>query len=187
VLWLRKPDSILSFRDPYNVSFEGFILLMIWWGIGIFSQIYRYVYVSAPLERQQTKTITFGATIVLVAYSVYVPLREAMPGYSQPAVAQIAFQMVAPYVFLILIGAIPITITFSILRYRLWDIDLLIRQSSLLNLIRDTTVDLPDIGRITQLLFSGWMEGLPNYALAGTTLAVVVLINRCGANIQRRH
>jgi hypothetical protein len=35
-----------------------------------------------------------------------------------------------------------------------------------------------------QVLVSGWMEGLPNYALAGTTLAVVVLINPLRRRIQ---
>ena len=185
VVWLLKPDSVLSFRDPYTISVEGFILLMFWWGIGIFSQIYRFVYVSGPLERQQTKTLTFGATIVLIAYCAYVPLRESMTRLPHPELAQTVFQLVAPYVFLILIGAIPITITFSILRYRLWDIDLLIRRTLIYTILSVNLLVIYLLLVVSlQVLFSGWMEGLPNYALAGTTLAVVVLVNPLRRRIQ---
>jgi hypothetical protein len=185
VLWLVRPDSILSFRDPYTISVEGFILLMIWWGIGIFSQIYRFAYVSSPLERQQTKTLTFGATIVLIAYSAYVPLREAMSRQPQPELAQTVFQLIAPYIFLILIGAIPITITFSILRYRLWDIDLLIRRTLIYSILSVTLLVIYLFLIVSlQIFVSDWMEGLPNYALAGTTLAVVVLFNPLRHRIQ---
>jgi len=185
VLWLLYPDSLLSFRDPYTISVEGFILLMAWWGIGIFSQIYRFAYVSGPLERQQTKTITFGATIVVIAYSLYVPLREAIKVMPQPELAQIIFQIAAPYLFLVLVGVIPIMITFSILRYRLWDIDLLIRRTLIYSILSVTLLAIYLALVVSlQALVSGWMEGLPNYALAGTTLAVVVLINPLRRRIQ---
>lgn len=184
-LWLVNPDSVFSFRDPYTIDVKGFTLLMLWWGIGIFSQIYRFVYVSGPVERQQTKYVTFGATIVVIGYSAYVPLREAMARLPDPALAQMVFQMIAPYVFLIMVGAIPLTITFSILRYRLWDIDLLIRRTLIYSTLSATLVVIYVLLVISlQAVVSGWMQGLPNYALAGTTLAVVAMINPLRRRIQ---
>lgn len=104
---------------------------MLWWLVGVLSQIYRYRYVSSPLERQQSKYVFFGATIVFIGYVFYVPLREAMVSQPNPQLAQTLFQMIGPYVFLAMVGSIPITITFSILRYRLFDIDIIIRRTLL--------------------------------------------------------
>jgi hypothetical protein len=129
VLWLFNPDSLLSFRDPFTISVAGFWLLMLWWLIGVLSQIYRYWFVSSPLERQQSKYVFFGATIVFLGYGAYVPLREAMAHQPGPQLAQLLFQMIAPYVFLAMVGSIPVTIAFSILRYRLFDIDIIIRRT----------------------------------------------------------
>ena len=103
----------------------------------------------------------------------------------QPELAQIIFQIAAPYLFLVLVGVIPIMITFSILRYRLWDIDLLIRRTLIYSILSVTLLAIYLALVVSlQALVSGWMEGLPNYALAGTTLAVVVLINPLRRRIQ---
>jgi hypothetical protein len=133
--WLLFPTSAIAFRDPYTISIPGFILLMAWWTIGIYSQIYRYYRVSGPLQRQQTKTITFGATVVFMGYIFYVPLREAMLLTSKPLAASILFQMVAPYIYLFMVASIPVLIARSILRFRLWDIDLVIRRTLVYSLL----------------------------------------------------
>jgi hypothetical protein len=129
VLWLLFPHSIFGFLDPYTMAIPNFIVFMSWWGVGIFSQIYRYAKVSGPLERQQTKYITFGATLLVIGYSVMVPVREAMLKSANPLAASLLFQMIAPYLYLLIVGTIPILITLSILRYRLWDIDIIIRRT----------------------------------------------------------
>jgi hypothetical protein len=129
VLWLLFPHSIFGFRDPFTISIPGFILFMSWWGVGIYSQIYRFIKVSGPVERQQTKFITFGATLVVVSYLTYVPLREYLLHSETTLAGSLLFQLLAPYIYLLLIGGIPIAITLSILRYRLWDIDIIIRRT----------------------------------------------------------
>lgn len=185
VLWLINPASVFSFRDPYTISVQGFIALMAWWGIGVFSQIYRFAFVAGPVERQQTKYITFGVTIVALGYIIYVPLREAMANLAQPELAQIVFQMIAPYVYLIMVGAIPITIAFSILRYRLWDIDLIIRRTLIYSVLSASLVVIYLLIIFSlQLLVFGWMESLPSYVFAGSTLVVVALINPLRRRIQ---
>lgn len=185
VLWLAKPESLFSFRDPYTISVEGSVLLMVWWGTGVFSQLYRYAFVSGPVERQQTKHIIFGIAIVATGYVLYVPLREAMARLPQPDLAQVVFQMVAPYVFLIMVAAIPITIAFSILRYRLWDIDLIIRRTLIYSILSVTLALIYLLIVVSlQALVSDWMAGLPNFVLAGSTLVVVILVNPLRRRIQ---
>jgi hypothetical protein len=129
VLWLLYPRSVFAFRDPYTISIPGFIIFMSWWGVGVFSQIYRYYKVSGPIERQQTKFITFGATLVVISYFIYVPLREYLLYSERTLAGSLLFQLFAPYVYLLAVGAMPIVITLSIIRYRIWDIDIIIRRT----------------------------------------------------------
>jgi hypothetical protein len=178
VLWLLYPDSVLSFEDPYTIDLIGFVLLMAWWGTGIFAQLYRYWRVSGPVERQQTKYVTFGATIVAIAYCLYVPLRQLMLVLPRPDLADIIFHMIAPYVYLVLVAAIPITITLSILRYRLWDIDLIIRRTMVYTALTLTLAVLY-FGSVVlmQVLFvaiSGRSTGSPSLVTLRSPLAVVI-------------
>lgn len=185
-LWLINPDSVLSFRDPYTISVGGFWLLMLWWAIGVLSQIYRYWNVSSPLERQQSKYVFFGATIVFLGYVAYVPLREAMAFQPDPELAQALFQMIGPYVFLGMVGAIPITITFSILRYRLFDIDIIIRRTlvygaltALLALLYFSSVVL------LQTLFATLGGNRSPTAIVLSTLGIAALSSPLRKRIQR--
>jgi signal transduction histidine kinase len=89
-------------------------------------QFYRYRRVSNPLQRQQTKWVVFGLVVpatvyvggsvlslVFVALGVYTPLYQ--PGY----IAVVTCMQLL----------IPLSFGFSMLRYRLWDIDTLINRT----------------------------------------------------------
>lgn len=185
IFWVAWPETIFSFRDPYNISVPGFILLLAWWGTGVVSQIYRYAFVSGPVERQQTKFVTFGVVIVAAAYVIYVPLREAIVGVGRPEPAPMLYQMAAPYIYLILVGMIPITIAFSILRYRLWDIDLIIRRTLIYSILSATLVIIYlVIVFALQAVVADRMASLPSYVLVATTLVVVALVNPLRRRIQ---
>lgn len=186
LLWLIFPQSVFSFQDPFNIDLLGFLLLMAWWSIGIFAQIYRYYRISGPVERQQTKLVTFSAAIVAVAYTLYVPLRQMMAFLPRPNLAEVAFTMVAPYIFLVMVMAIPITITFSIFRYRLWDIDLIIRRTLVYSALT-ATLALIYLGTVLllQSLMFGWLSQVSSTVLVLTTLVVATLTNPLRLRIQQ--
>lgn len=185
ILWLIFPDSIFSFQDPYNISLAGFVLLMAWWGVGIFAQLYRFVRVSGPVERQQTKYVTFGATIVAIAYCLYVPLRQLMNSMPRPELAQVVFQIVAPYIYLIFVAAIPVTIALSILRYRLWDIDLIIRRTLLYSAL---TATLAVVYFVSVVLMQGLLAAAgvtqSAFAIVISTLGIAALFTPLRRRIQ---
>jgi len=185
VVWLMYPDSIFSFRDPFGISIASFWLLMLWWGTGIFSQIYRYVRVSSQMERQQAKYITFGVTIVVIGYSLYVPLRELMKHLSHAELAQVVFQMVAPSVFLLMVGAIPFTIALSILRYRLWDIDIIIHRTLIYGALTALLALIYFVGVIlSQGLLIVLTGQRSTVAVTFSTLAVAALFSPLRARLQ---
>ena len=96
-------------------------------GVGIFSQVYRYRRSSGLVERQQTKWVAVGLAVVTLGFLVNASLIFAASQTTGPARVWINLGR-APLVTLIL-SAFPICLAFSILRYRLWDIDLLIRRT----------------------------------------------------------
>lgn len=89
-------------------------------------QIYRYLRVSSPTERQQTKWVVFSLAIVLVEQ---IGLR--IPFFFSPALSQpgslyfISTHTVDVLVLLI----VPPSIAIALLRYRLWDIDSIINRT----------------------------------------------------------
>ena len=99
-------------------------------GSVVYAQVYRYRHVSTPVERQQTKWIVYGTSVALLGFllmgyllSVFVKLFFSLQSLSLlPSVI-----LITSIYFLLLL--IPISFAFAILRYRLWDIDILINRT----------------------------------------------------------
>jgi hypothetical protein len=122
-----------SFLENQGVwLFSSLLLVFPLWmgvmGLGVFSQIYRYMRVSDPVQRQQTKWMVVGLAAVFLGFAVNAIFLGA-PG-QQPGLPRLLFYLLAraPLVNLCML-LLPICVAFSIFRYRLWDIDLLIRRT----------------------------------------------------------
>ena len=95
-------------------------------GSGVVAQIYRYINVSGPVQRQQTKWVVFGlAMTILAILGRYVSLLIFPSLNTSSSFYFLIFTYVYPLVLLL----IPLTLGFAILRYRLWDIDILINRT----------------------------------------------------------
>jgi hypothetical protein len=89
----------------------------------VVAQVYRYRRVSGQIARQQTKWVVFGFTVaILVFFGVVLAL-----GVTGPTVVYALVSHTIIYLFCA--PLIPLSIGVAILRYRLWDIDLIIRRS----------------------------------------------------------
>lgn len=97
-------------------------------GSGIYAQIYRYRRVSGDEQRQQTKWVVFGVVIMALIISVFAILPTLFPAFKQPGAAGFAYVLITPPTLIAFI-LLPLTIAIAILRYRLWDIDLIINRS----------------------------------------------------------
>lgn len=96
-------------------------------GSAAFAQIYRYRHVSNPLQRQQTKWIVYGVSIGFGAFlAILVGFNWLLPAAVRGNLVGAIVAETAVYAALLLI---PLTIGVAILRYRLWDIDLLINRT----------------------------------------------------------
>ena len=123
------PDSPFNlFRGPFFILFIGSLL---------FAQVYRYRRVSSPEQRQQTKWVVFGSVVALVGFSVIIALGMLFFAIREPGPQQELVRDTLIYGFILLI---PLSIGVAILRYRLWDIDLLINRTLVYGALTATVV-----------------------------------------------
>jgi hypothetical protein len=94
-------------------------------GLGVVSQAYRYVGVSGPVERQQTRWVVASMALVIFwLFAIYqnTPFRSWSPWAEPWALLQI-------FGTLIVLALLPLSIARAILRYHLWDIDVIVRKT----------------------------------------------------------
>jgi hypothetical protein len=97
-------------------------------GTVVYAQAYRYRRVSNTMQRQQIKWVVFGITSAL---SVFIGMNLALsifaPSPTSPrTVATVLIGDLFVYAAMLLI---PLSIGVAVLRYRLWDIDVVINRT----------------------------------------------------------
>jgi hypothetical protein len=98
-------------------------------GTLVFAQIYRYVRVSGPVERQQTKWVVFGLTATIAIFVVTAFVGLTFPELRQPGVPGMLYTLGSRTLWNVSQLFIPLSIAIAILHHRLWDIDLIIKRS----------------------------------------------------------
>lgn len=140
---------------------------------GVGSQVYRYLRVSDPLQRQQTKWVVFG----LVTTVLILSLHDA----SNPPdhLAKLVEITVVSGAFLI----IPLSLGVSILRYQLWDIDVIINRALVWGLLSGLVVGgyVLSVGGLGAL-FQSRNSLLPSVV---TTGLIALLFNPLRQRVQR--
>lgn len=93
------------------------------------SQIYRYARYSDELQRQQTKWIVYMVGILILTFSMaFISFYWLSPPTDTPARDFLLASAVQLLMNLWLL-LFPVTVAIAILRYRLWDIDIIIRRT----------------------------------------------------------
>ena len=101
----------------------GFALFILSLAIGVFAQIYRYFRVSGAVQRQQTKWVVFGITIAAVGSQLSQLVLPLLP------LPPITLALVANTIYYLSLLFLPLTFGIAILRYRLWEINILINRT----------------------------------------------------------
>src|ERR671917_2111411 len=91
-------------------------------GGGLLAQAYRYKRVSTLAQRQQSKWVVFGTVAALAGYGAFTALDLLLQ-------SALLASLLANTAFFVLMLLIPISIAVAVLRYRLYDIDILINRT----------------------------------------------------------
>jgi len=93
------------------------------------AQIYRYLRVSTPAQRQQTKWVVFGATVAVIGQLGAMFLGDIFPSLTKPGVAALLYDLANVTILVVSFLLIPLSIGMAILYDRLWDIDIIINRT----------------------------------------------------------
>jgi hypothetical protein len=164
-----------------------FILLddLIWIGLVIsvmVTQVYRYVHVSSLVQQQQTKWVVFAITIILVVEIGFSIPILFFPSLNQPGSLYLLVYNAIPSVSLLLI---PLSMGIAILRYRLWDIDIIINRMLVYGTLT-ALLALIYIGLVIglQFLLRGIINQNSDVAIVASTLAIYALFQPLRKRIQ---
>ncbi len=151
------------------------------------AQLYRYRFVSTALQRQQTKWIVFGMTLGSLVDMVNLLPAFVGPSLRQPVLAHI-LSTVFSEATLALFLLVPLTIGFAVLRYHLWDIDVLINKTLVYGLLT-VMLALVYVGLVIGLqslvhLVTGSIAEQP-LVIVASTLAIVALFQPLRHRIQQ--
>jgi hypothetical protein len=176
-LYWFLPTNPYGINSPlWGIPYVGVLAL------GVFAQIYRYLRVSLPLERQRTKWVVYGFSVAILAFLALILGGSFLPsslvqGTLSPLLIQPAF-----YLFMLII---PLSIGIAILRSRLWDIDIIINRTLVYGTL---TVLLALVYLVLifalQYLLRGIISQNNDVAIVVSTLAIAALFQSLRHRIQ---
>jgi hypothetical protein len=128
------------------------------------------------MERQQLKWFTYAAVLVTLLWLVF--FAAGLERWLPPVLVNIVSE--------IWLGGIPAAIGIAVLRYRLYDIDRIINRTLVYGALT-ALLGVVYAGIVLTLgqVFGGLGEDLPNWVVAGATLAVAALFQPARRRIQQ--
>jgi serine phosphatase RsbU (regulator of sigma subunit)/anti-sigma regulatory factor (Ser/Thr protein kinase) len=158
---------IQTWRISYAYSALGILIF-----IGM--MIYRLVVSKSPLVQQQVRTILVGSIVSFIPVTVWM----ASPVFGKPIPWN-------PLVFLPILLLFPLTIAIAIVRYRLWDIEVIINRTlvyTTLTIILGSFYFLSVVS--LQIVVSGMIGDSSPIAITASTLGVALLFNPVRRRVQ---
>lgn len=171
--WLLFPGSPFDLGNTFRMPILIFPLFLTWWAIGIGAQIYRYRQAANPTQRQQTKLVLFAVAMYVLAYMAFGFDRFAIPVIAAPRHAAVVYDLIGVPLFQVIALLIPVAFAVSILRYRLWDIDVLINQALVYGVLTAIVAgSFPALLTLCQRIFIAFTGAKSDAAIVLTTLVI---------------
>jgi hypothetical protein len=185
-------DLVLPIGAPITPSYSTFT--EVFWLVGLmvggWAQIYRYRWISTPVQRQQTKWVMFGLIVMLIPTLIWSFTVDLEYFQLQSGFTHLVFNF-SLGIAVIVYTVFPLTVVISILRYRLWDIDVIINRTLVYGLLTGVLA-LLYFGSVVlfQSLFRAITGEEYQIVVVASTLIIAVLFNplrrRIQASIDRR-
>ncbi len=170
----NSPVSTAQWPPLLNTSVKlGFLIA------GIYAQLYRYRHTSSLIERQQTKWVVYAIVIsLLVDISTIV----------HPGLTGSVYAFILACLYPLPLYLIPLSIGIAVVRYRLWDIDIIINRTLVYGSLT-ALLALLYFGLVIGLqalvhLFTGQVSQSPVIIVA-STLAIYALFQPLRHRIQQ--
>ena len=152
-----------------------FVTKTAWYATGIVAQLFRFMRHSTPVTRQQTKWAVFGFTAAFTGFILFnLPVVLYSPLQERGLARLVYFLVGYPTCGLLPTLLAPLSLGFACLRYRLWDIDLVINRGMMLSVITTVLalIYLACVLALQELFQTLTGQGQSEIATAVSTLAI---------------
>ena len=173
--------STLSLRRIEN------LLGVCLYSMGVFAQLYRYTHASNPIGRQQSKWAMFGLMVMLLGLVLFVFHHFVFSLLTQPGLWHVMDNLITLPSLIVVPGLLfPLTIGIAILRYRLWDIDIIINRALVYGSLTVLLAILYfSLIFVLQFLLQGVFEKNNAVIIVVSTLVIAALFQPLRLRIQR--
>jgi len=131
--WQSFPINI--FNRGGNATLIYLLSLLAVLSTGIYAQVYRYRKTDSPVKRQQLKWIVFGVAVGILT-GIGVNLFLTFFELTNPSAGtHLIVDIVTQTLSVVAQFSVPVAVVFSILKYRLYDIELVINRSIIYGLL----------------------------------------------------
>ena len=176
-------EEIVTLDAALSVFFFGLLIPV----VGVGAQMYRYRAILTPAERQQTKLVVWSIVVAFGAALVYLALAVLQNASQWTDIGEALHELeeLVLFNFPLVFGIVSAALVVSILRYRLWDIDILINRTLVYGWLTGTLGAGYFAGvLILQTVLRPVMDQGGSVAVVVSTLAIAALFQPVRRRIQ---
>lgn len=153
---------------------------------GAAAQIIRYRRVSTPAQRQQTKWLLFGVLVAVLVLGPEVLLVQGLGVLQGSNDINVTLMIVSRLIMFAAVLAVPATIAVAILRYRLFEIDILINRTLVYSLVTGLLLAIYLISIVLLQAVAALLigDGHSDLATIGSTLTIAALFSPLRRRVQ---
>lgn len=173
-------------QEAYWLSIATVVLL----AAALWAQISRYRRVSSVLERQQTKWVVFGFSALVLEIAISSIAQIVLPRLIEPGRFEVFYALEGAIVSAITAVVLAVSFAVAILRYRLFDIDVIINRTLVYSALSLSLAAIYVSGILLGEFLLRPFRPESSLAVAISTLAVAALFQpirrRIQADVDRR-
>lgn len=162
---LSLPETsfdLLKWPNHVRIAYYGVMIIA-----AVYSQIYRYRKLSTIEMRQQTKWVVYGAAISFIGFFIMSGFIVLLP--NQTPVHYLTFNVLL-HMF---VSVVPLTLSFAVLRQRLWDIDPLVNRTILYGSL---SLSIVVIYSFTVMYLGNLFQSEGNYFISLAAASIVAVL-----------
>jgi hypothetical protein len=173
-------------QPPPWLLWSGVTYIVLTVGAVVYAQVFRYRHVSTPTERQQTKWAVSGLVLwMLMEISTGAPFFVYL---NWPRGAALPWWVPALFpIWGLSLDLLPLTLTVALLRYRLFDIDVLIRRTLVYGTLTAILAAVYFAVVLAAQVVGERLTGLsspPSWLIVITTLLIAALVHPLRRRLQ---
>jgi hypothetical protein len=189
----RRLDNLVGVRNPFGIEGAHWLtvgayavlpLLPLCMLASALSLVLRYRHSSGE-ERQQIKWIAFAASVVVVLYAIAMIASFFFPADSWTTAGSVWWLNLLTYAVLSSFALVPMAVGIAVLKYRLYEIDLIINRALVYGSLTATLVALYFGGIVvSQRVFVALTGEQSTLAVVASTLLIAALFTPLRRRIQ---